>query len=42
MSEQIPDKNLFMMCKELNLNAISDMPVGFHVRNCQKNETVKW
>ena len=42
MSKQIPEKNLFMMCEKLNLNAMSDMPIGFHVRNCQKNELDIW
>ncbi len=42
MGIQIPDKNLFMMCNELNLNAISNMPLGFHVRNCQKSELDIW
>jgi hypothetical protein len=42
VSAQIPDKNLFMMCERLNSNAISDMPIGFHVRTCQKNELDIW
>lgn len=42
MSVQIPDKNLFMMCEKLNSKAISDMPNGFHVRTCQKNELDIW
>ncbi len=42
MSEQIPNLNLFMMCKKLNTHAISDMPNGFHVRTCQKNELDIW
>lgn len=42
MSEQIPDLNLFMMCKKLNTNAMSGLPSGYHVRTCQKNELDIW
>jgi len=36
------EKNLFMMCEKLNSYAISDIPIGFHIRNCQKNELNVW
>ena len=42
MNEQILDMNLFMMCKKLNKKALCDMPSGFHVRTCQKNELDIW
>lgn len=38
MEEQIPDKNLFMMCGKLENNAINELPKGFYVRYCKKNE----
>ena len=42
MNAQIPDMNLFMMCEELNKKALSDMPSGFLVRNCRKDELDIW
>ena len=39
---QIPDLNLFMMCQKLNLHALSEMPAGYHVRNCQEKELDIW
>jgi len=42
MQEQIPDKNIFMMCSKLNHDAVSKMPKGFHVRYCRENELDTW
>lgn len=42
MNESIPDLDLFMICEKVNANAFSDMPIGFHVRNCKKNELDVW
>ena len=42
MENDIPDKNLFMMCKELNTNAISQLPKEYHVRTCRKDELDIW
>lgn len=42
MEEQIPDKNLFMMCRKLNNDATRKIPNGFHVRYCRKNELDIW
>jgi ribosomal protein S18 acetylase RimI-like enzyme len=42
MSDEIPDLNLFMVCRKLNVKAISEMPVGFHIRNCQEDELDVW
>ncbi|GIN72924.1 hypothetical protein J14TS2_33990 [Bacillus sp. J14TS2] len=42
MAEEIPDKNLFMMCYALNTQAIKKLSKEFHVRHCQKNELDQW
>ncbi|MBS4203069.1 GNAT family N-acetyltransferase [Lederbergia citrea] len=42
MADQIPDKNLFMMCQTLNTDALRKLPKGFHVRYCRKNELDIW
>ena len=34
----IPEKNLFMMCKALNSNAISELSDEYHVRTCRRDE----
>ena len=38
----IPDLNLFMMCRELNRTAMRELPAGYHVRNCRKDELDIW
>ncbi len=38
----IPDLNIFMMCKSMNKSAIREMPEGFHIRNCRKSELEIW
>ena len=40
--QDIPDKNLFMMCDQLNWNASRELPDGYHVRNCRKDEIDIW
>lgn len=40
--EEIPDKNIFMMCASLNADALSEMPAGFTVRNCRPEELGIW
>lgn len=40
--EEIPDKNIFMMCKALNKESISELPVGYYVRSCRQNEFSIW
>ena len=42
MAEEIPDKNIFMMCKTLNKAALVTMPIGFYIRNCRPNELGIW
>ena len=43
MKEQdIPDLNIFMMCDSLNENALSDLPNGYHIRNCRPDELELW
>lgn len=40
--EELPDKNIFMMCKTLNRTALTPLPDGFHIRNCRKDELDIW
>ena len=40
--EEIPDKNIFMMCEALNRDALSELPAGFSVRNCRREELDIW
>ncbi len=42
MNENIPDKNLFMMCRKLNTGALSALPKGFFFRLCKKDELNIW
>ena len=42
MRQEIPDKNIFMMCEKLNENAISEIPEGYHIRTCRKDELDIW
>jgi ribosomal protein S18 acetylase RimI-like enzyme len=40
--EEIPDKNIFMMCAALNREALSEMPAGFSIRSCRPDELGVW
>lgn len=42
MKKEIPDRNLFMMCKELNAGALSDLPAEYSVRTCRRDELDIW
>ena len=42
MAKEIPDRNLFMMCDELNEEALSKLPHGYFIRNCSKPELDYW
>jgi len=42
MRQEIPDKNIFMMCEKLNESAISELPAGYHIRTCRKDELDIW
>ncbi len=42
MENEIPDKDLFMMCKKMNPNALAELPNGYHVRNCRRDELDIW
>jgi len=42
VKNDMPDKNLFMMCKALNTDALSKLPKGYHVRRCKRNELDIW
>lgn len=40
--KEIPDKNIFMMCERLNLDALSELPNEYFVRNCRPGELDVW
>ncbi|MDN5202784.1 GNAT family N-acetyltransferase [Fulvivirgaceae bacterium BMA10] len=40
--EEIPDKNIFMMCRTLNTEALSKLPDGYSIRSCRKDELGIW
>ena len=40
--EEIPDKNIFMMCPTLNSKALTELSKGFHIRNCKRSELDIW
>ena len=42
MSNEIPKKNLFMMCPCLNQEALSNLPNEFYIRNCRRSELDLW
>lgn len=42
MAEAIPDKNLFMICRTLNREALRALPAGYHVRYCREDELELW
>lgn len=39
---EIPDLNIFMMCKNLNKNALCKLNDEFHIRTCRKDEFDVW
>nr|WP_296464171.1 GNAT family N-acetyltransferase [uncultured Acetatifactor sp.] len=36
------EKNLFMMCEKVNQNAFSELPLGYKIRLCRKDELSIW
>jgi ribosomal protein S18 acetylase RimI-like enzyme len=40
--EAIPDKNIFMMCKALNRNALTELPANYSIRSCRSDELGIW
>ena len=40
--ESVEDCNLFMMCRSLCRQALSDIPEGYHVRTCRRDELELW
>lgn len=40
--QDIPDKNLFMMCEQLNFSALRELPEPYYVRNCREDELDIW
>lgn len=39
---EIPDKNIFMMCKTLDKSAFSELSTNYTIRNCKKEEFAIW
>ncbi len=39
---RMEDSNLFMMCRRLDQKALADLPEGYSVRNCRKEEFSVW
>ncbi|MGI5959345.1 MAG: GNAT family N-acetyltransferase [Massiliimalia sp.] len=42
MKPEIPDKNLFMMCPQINLDAMAPLPQGFTARLCRPEDLLIW
>lgn len=42
MENEIPDKNLFMMCRKINMDAFSKLSIEYHIRTCRRNELDLW
>jgi ribosomal protein S18 acetylase RimI-like enzyme len=40
--EEIPDKNIFMMCEVLNRNSLTEMSASYSIRNCRPDELGIW
>jgi ribosomal protein S18 acetylase RimI-like enzyme len=40
--ENIPDKNIFMMCEKLNRNALTELSANYAIRNCRSDELGIW
>jgi ribosomal protein S18 acetylase RimI-like enzyme len=40
--EEIPDKNIFMMCEALNRNALTKLPPNYFIRSCRTDELNIW
>jgi ribosomal protein S18 acetylase RimI-like enzyme len=40
--EEIPDKDIFMMCEALNRNALTELPASYSIRNCRPDELGIW
>jgi ribosomal protein S18 acetylase RimI-like enzyme len=40
--EEIPDYNIFMMCKRINKHALTDLNPDYYFRNCRQEELELW
>ncbi|MFM2313611.1 MAG: hypothetical protein RLZZ04_2887 [Cyanobacteriota bacterium] len=40
--EEIPDKNIFMMCEAVNRNSFMELPSSYFIRSCRPNELGIW
>lgn len=40
--EEIPDKNIFMMCEALNRNALTELLASYFIRSCRPDELGIW
>jgi ribosomal protein S18 acetylase RimI-like enzyme len=42
VKEEIPDKNIFMMCEALNHHALAELPASYFIRSCRPDELDIW
>lgn len=42
LEQEIPDRNIFMMCERLNPSALSALPEGLSIRVCRPDELDIW
>jgi ribosomal protein S18 acetylase RimI-like enzyme len=40
--EEIPDKNIFMMCSALDRSSLTELPASYYIRNCRPDELNIW
>jgi ribosomal protein S18 acetylase RimI-like enzyme len=40
--EEIPDRNIFMMCEALNPNSLAELPASYSIRRCKPDELDIW
>lgn len=40
--EEIPDYNIFMMCEQLNEDALTELAADYYFRNCRPDELELW
>lgn len=40
--EEIPDKNIFMICEALNRNSLTELPDSYFIRSCRPDELGIW
>jgi ribosomal protein S18 acetylase RimI-like enzyme len=40
--EEIPDKNIFMICEALNRDSLTELPANYSIRSCKPDELGIW